>query len=980
MAEVTVSQLAITVGIPADRLLMQMKEAGLSHNVENEVVSDGDKQKLLAFLREANGTEEQETPKKITLKRKKISTLKGGSGQGRKTVNVEVRKKRTIVKPGNEQESTSDGQAESLQPEKEVAQPAAIDPPEQVVEKTPEEIAQEKAATEVREAREKAMRIAAVEAEKAAATAAIEEAERQAKEKIKHEAENRKRVEKEAIAAAERAARAAAAKEAEERIRLELAAIRTEKSALEEKAKHNPNDFEVKRQLAAAKRREQEETDAQERSIRQKERELEKRRQEELTKQREAEKIKAREDAKVAKEKETTETVSDKKKPALKAKRLRADTSQQVTQPNDDRKPRRGKEVKSSRGKGRGQNLQSRLTLDGEFQERGSRSRRKSKIKANVDRQAFEMPTEKQVFEVEVADGIQVGELASKLKIKSGEIVKSLLKMGVMATVNQVIDQDTAILLVEELGHKVKVVSETAVEDKLLDDLAVDEGTLESRAPVVTVMGHVDHGKTSLLDYIRQSRVAGAEAGGITQHIGAYHVETDRGMVTFLDTPGHAAFTAMRARGAQSTDIVILVVAADDGVMPQTEEAIQHAKAAGVPLVVAINKIDKEGADLERVKNELSAKDVIPEDWGGDTQFIPVSAHTGQGVDELLNAILLQSELLELKSAADVAARGVVIESRLDKGRGVVATVLVQSGTLKAGDIVLAGESFGRVRAMIDEVGKSTKTAGPSIPVEIVGLDSTPDAGDEFFVVESERKAREVAGIRNQRTRESRLSRQQASKLENMFTSMATASKQRLNVVLKTDVRGSLEAIQQALLEIGNDEVEVVIVSSGVGGITETDANLALTSNAIVFGFNVRADNAAKALMEKEAVEYRYYSVIYDVIDDVTKALTGMLSPEMREEIVGVAEVRDVFRSPKFGLIAGSMVIEGTLYRNKPIRVLRDDVVIYEGELESLRRFKDDVNEVRNGMECGIGVKNYQDVRAGDKIEVFDVKEIARSL
>jgi translation initiation factor IF-2 len=493
-------------------------------------------------------------------------------------------------------------------------------------------------------------------------------------------------------------------------------------------------------------------------------------------------------------------------------------------------------------------------------------------------------------------------------------------------------------------------------------------------------MGHVDHGKTSLLDYIRSSKVAGGEAGGITQHIGAYHVETPNGMVTFLDTPGHAAFTAMRARGAKSTDVIILVVAADDGVMPQTEEAVLHAKAAGVPIVVAVNKIDKESADPDRVKNELSAKDVIPEDWGGDTQFIGVSAHTGEGIEALLEAILLQSELLELKASKDIPGQGLVIESRLDKGRGAVATVLVQNGTLKHGDIVLAGENFGRVRAMVDEDGQAIDAAGPSIPVEILGIDGTPDAGDEFFVVESEKKAREVAEFRHVRTREQRLARQQAAKLENMFANMGGPEKQSLNVCVKADVRGSLEAIQSALLEIGNDEVSVNIVSAGVGGISETDVNLALTSGAVIFGFNVRADGSAKRLCETESIDLRYYSVIYDLLDDVKAALTGMLAPELREEIVGIAEVRDVFKSPKFGLIAGSIVLEGTVYRSKPIRVLRDNVVIYEGELESLRRFKDDVEEVRSGTECGIGVKNYQDVRPGDQIEVFDTKEVAREL
>jgi translation initiation factor IF-2 len=549
-----------------------------------------------------------------------------------------------------------------------------------------------------------------------------------------------------------------------------------------------------------------------------------------------------------------------------------------------------------------------------------------------------------------------------------------------MATINQMIDQDTATLVVEEMGHKVKLISADALEAKLEESLAQHEGTLESRAPVVTVMGHVDHGKTSLLDYIRKTHVASGEAGGITQHIGAYHVETDHGMISFLDTPGHAAFTAMRARGAKSTDIVILVVAADDGVMPQTEEAVQHARAAEVPLIVAVNKIDKEGADPERVKNELSAKDVIPEEWGGDTQFISVSAQTGEGIPELLDAVLLQAELLELQAPRDVPAQGIVIESRLDKGRGPVASLLVQSGTLRQGDIVLAGLEFGRVRAMLDENGQPIEEAGPSIPVEILGLNGTPDAGDQFAALENERRARELAEFRQEKTRETKLQRQQAAKLDNMFESMAAGEKKTLNIVVKADVRGSLEAIQTALVDLGNEEVQVNIVSGGVGGIAETDVSLAMTSNAVVFGFNVRADNAAKRLVEAEGVDLRYYNVIYDLIDDVKSALSGMLAPELREEIVGIAEVRDVFRSPKFGQIAGCMVVEGTVYRSKPIRVLRDNVVIYEGELESLRRFKDDANEVRNGMECGIGVKNYTDVKVGDLIEVYEVKEISRSL
>jgi len=592
----------------------------------------------------------------------------------------------------------------------------------------------------------------------------------------------------------------------------------------------------------------------------------------------------------------------------------------------------------------------------------------------------FQQPTAPMIREVELkGETITVGELASGMAVKAGEVIKELMKLGVMATINQALDNDTAILVIEEMGHKYKQVSDNIEEENLLEEVKYD-GEQVSRAPVVTVMGHVDHGKTSLLDYIRSTRVTSGEAGGITQHIGAYHVDTDKGMVTFLDTPGHAAFTAMRARGAQSTDIVILVVAADDGVMPQTEEAVQHARAAGVPIVVAVNKMDKESADPDRVKNELAAKDVIPEDWGGDVQFVPVSAHTGQGIDELLEAELLQSEMLELTAVADGPATGVVVESRLDKGRGPVATLLIQNGQLKRGDIVLAGTSIGRVRALLDENGQPIEEAGPSIPVEILGLNTPPGAGDQFLVAESEKRAREVAEIRSAKEKEQTQARQQAAKLDALFNMSGEAEASSLNIVVKTDVRGSLEALIGALEQLSTDEVKVTVVSSGVGGITETDANLAFASNAVIFGFNVRADAAAKRVVETNGLDMRYYSIIYDLIDDVKQAMSGLLAPELREEIVGIAEVRDVFKSPKMGAVAGCMVTEGTVYRNKKIRVLRDNVVVFEGELESLRRFKDDVQEVRQGMECGIAVKSYNDVKPGDQIEVFDVKEVARTI
>ena len=607
---------------------------------------------------------------------------------------------------------------------------------------------------------------------------------------------------------------------------------------------------------------------------------------------------------------------------------------------------------------------------------RGGRGKGKLK-KRNAH--GFQSPTGPVVRDVQIGETITVGDLAAQMSVKAAEVIKFMFKLGTPATINQVLDQETAQLVAEELGHKVTLVSDNALEDSLAESLKF-EGESFSRAPVVTVMGHVDHGKTSLLDYIRRAKVAAGEAGGITQHIGAYHVETERGMVTFLDTPGHAAFTAMRARGAKATDIVILVVAADDGVMPQTIEAVQHAKAAGVPLVVAVNKIDKPGADLDRIRSELSVHGVTSEEWGGDTPFVSVSAKMGTGVDELLEAVLLQAEVLELKATPSAPGRGVVVESRLDKGRGPVATVLVQDGTLRQGDMVLVGSNYGRIRAMLDENGKSIKEAGPSIPVEILGLDGTPDAGDEMSVMTDEKKAREVALFRQGKFREVKLARAHAGKLENIFENMGQEEKKTLNIVLKSDVRGSLEALQGALGGLGNDEVQVRVVGGGVGGITESDANLALASNAVLFGFNVRADAGARKIVEQEGLDMRYYNVIYDIIEDVKKALTGMLGSDVRENILGIAEVRDVFRSPKFGAIAGCMVIEGTVHRNRPIRVLREDIVIFEGELESLRRFKDDAAEVRAGMECGIGVKSYNDVKVGDKIEVFEKVQVARSL
>jgi translation initiation factor IF-2 len=615
-------------------------------------------------------------------------------------------------------------------------------------------------------------------------------------------------------------------------------------------------------------------------------------------------------------------------------------------------------------------------------------SRRKKKVKRRsgsgpmeVVKQAFERPTAPVVREVELGSTIKVGDLAQQMSVKANEVIRALMKLGVMATINQAIDQDTATLVVEEFGHTVRLLSDQGLEESILRDeaIAVDAGTAAPRPPVVTIMGHVDHGKTSLLDYIRRTTVAAGEAGGITQHIGAYHVETDKGWITFLDTPGHAAFTAMRARGAKVTDVVVLVVAADDGVMPQTEEAIQHAKAAGVPIIVAVNKMDKGDADPDRVRNELSTKGVIPEEWGGDTLFVNCSALTGAGVDKLLETILLQAELLELKSIPEGRAAGVVIESSLEKGRGPVATVLVTRGQLRPGDMLVAGHEYGRVRAMSDENGRPVMVAGPSRPVAVLGLSGTPNAGDEAVVLDDERRARELAQFRLSRTRDIRLAQQQTAKLEDMFTQIAAGGQKSLQLLIKADVQGSSEALRDAMLKLSNDEVPVKVIASGVGGISASDVQLAAASSAIIIGFNVRADGAARDAIKENGVDVRYYSVIYQAIDEVKAAVTGMLAPEEREQIVGLAQVREVFRSPKFGNVAGCLVIDGYVKRNNPIRVLRDNVVIYEGELESLRRFKDDVNEVRAGTECGIGVRNYDDVRAGDQIECFERVRVERT-
>ncbi len=854
MADVTVEQLAAVVGAPVERLLQQMKDAGLTKSSGKESVSDAEKQQLLAHLKQTHGDAGTGSePTKITLKRKTVSRMKvsGGSSGKNKVVNVEVRKKRTYVKRDAAEESPKADEANARSDKQEERGQRRDDRGQRKDDRGP------------------------------------------------RRDDRGARSDERGARSGDRAPRPGGDRSGGER-------------GPRPGGDRGPRTGGAPAPSAAPSFGDAPPPPADDRKSR--------------------------------------------NKRGTKGKDRRND--------NDDL-PRRGKGGRNERDDRRG----------------GSRKFARTMAPESMAAHGFTKPTAPVIREVSIPETITVAELASKMAVKAADVIKVMFKMGSMVTINQVIDQDTASIVVEEMGHKYRLTKADAIEDTLVDD-QLEEVVYEAkrRAPVVTVMGHVDHGKTSLLDYIRKSRVQAGEAGGITQHIGAYHVETDRGMVSFLDTPGHAAFTAMRARGAKATDIVILVVAADDGVMPQTEEAVQHAKAAGVPIVVAVNKMDKEDADPDRVKNELSARDVIPEEWGGDTQFMPVSALTGQGVEELLEAVILQAEVLELAAPDEGPAKGVVVESRLDKGRGPVATVLVQAGMLNQGDNILVGQQYGRVRAMLDENGKAIQAAGPSIPVEILGLDGTPDAGDEMVVVRDERKAREIAMFRQGKFREVKLARQQAAKLENVFSRMGSAEKKMLNIVLKADVRGSLEALTSSLQEQGNDEVEVRVISSGVGGITETDANLALASNAVIVGFNVRADASARKVIEAEEVDLRYYSVIYDIIDDVRKALTGMLGSDTREQIVGTAEVREVFRSPKFGAVAGCMVIEGTVYRNDRIRVLRDNVVIYEGELESLRRFKDDMNEVRNGMECGIAVKSYNDVKPGDKIEVYKSVEVQRTL
>jgi len=846
MSKVTVSQLADVLGVDSNKLLAQLKDAGIKADSGEDSVSNDDKKRLLAHLRASHGKIESDAtaPRRVTLKRKSVSELRvPGSGPraSTRTVNVEVRKRRTYVKREVVQEEIGTGASD----------------------------------------REDARRI-------------LEEslAQREADEQARQEQVDKVRAKKD-----EEARQAA------------------EQLALQEAEEKNRKEAEERAQREEARRRAEDE---------------ERRREEERSR-------------KLAEEQRRREKEKGKSKTRYGRKELH------VAEGAAARRRKAGPRMRPS-------------------------------ASARPSEHGFSRPTTPVVREVEVPEAITVADLAKQMAVKVGEVIKVMMRMGMMVTINQSLDQDTAMLVAEEMGHAAKPATQKDVEQELIAEEDVDLGEEVTRPPVVTVMGHVDHGKTSLLDYIRHTHVVEGEAGGITQHIGAYHVKTDRGIVTFLDTPGHAAFTAMRARGAQATDIVILVVAADDGVMPQTREAIQHARAAETPIIVAINKIDRAEADVDRVRTDLSKEEVIPEDWGGKDIFINVSAKTGEGVDALLEAILLQAEVMELTANPDARARGVVVESSLDKGRGPIATLLIQQGTLHRGDMILAGREYGRVRAMFDENGESIESAGPSMPAVVQGLSGVPQAGDEVLAVANERKAREASAQRQDRERETRLARQQAAKLQNLFETMGQEEQTNVNLLIRADVQGSVEALRDALTRLSTDEVKVNVVASGVGAITENDATLAQASSAIIIGFNVRADATARKVIQEHELDLHYYSVIYDAIDEVKAAITGLLGTEVREQIVGLAEVKDVFRSSKFGAIAGCLVVEGVVRRHNPIRVLRENVVIFEGELESLRRFKDDVNEVQSGTECGIGVKMYNDIKPGDHIECFERIEVARTL
>jgi translation initiation factor IF-2 len=921
MSEVTVKDLAKIVGATPERLLVQLAEAGVAASSADSLIDDGDKMKLLAHLRQHAAGSVDSKPNRITLQRKKQEEIKVGGGAARgKTVAVEYRSSKTYV----------------------AREPVAPTPPAAVVASPPAPPAAAARApvpVPVSEVSQTPAQLPVAEAVAPQATPAP------------------------AVAAAPLVVEVPAAPVA-------VPAPPTAAQQMDESPIDAPVQPVVPPIAVAAEPFDTvlDTSDDKTASVG-------------------APLLPPEIDERTGRPKSRLRIIAmpaPEVAPAVERVRPAAASAELKSAVAGDDAERKKGAKHSGKGRHEREAKGGRAELHlgaGAGERRAKRSKKsngRSGVAINSQLTNFEKPTAPIVREITVPETISVADLAQKMAVKGVDVVKILFSMGVMATINQMIDQDTATLVVEEMGHTAVPVSDSTLEAELVD--AIEQGIALPRPPVVTVMGHVDHGKTSLLDYIRRTKVTAGEAGGITQHVGAYHVETSRGVISFLDTPGHEAFTAMRARGASVTDIVVLVVAADDGVMPQTKEAVQHARAAGVPIVVAINKIDKPNIDLERIRSELAQLEVISEEWGGDTQFVPVSAKTGEGIDKLLDAILVQSEVLELKAPVEGHAKGSVVESSLEKGRGPVATVLVRSGTLKKGDVVLVGFEYGRVRAMLDENGHQIDSAGPSIPVVIIGLSGTPLAGDDLVVVEDERKAREIAMFRAGKFRDSRLATQQSTKLENMFEQLKEGEISALNVLVKTDVQGSAEAIRDSLNKLSTDEVKVNVLMSSVGGISESDVNLAVTSNAIMIGFNVRAEASARKLAQAQNVEIRYYSIIYEMLDDVKQAMSGLLGTETQEKILGLVEVRDVFRSPKFGAIAGCMVTEGLIHRGNPIRVLRDSIVIYEGELESLRRFKDDVQEVRAGFDCGIGVKNYNDVRVGDVIEVFERIQVQRTM
>ncbi|GIZ53783.1 translation initiation factor IF-2 [Noviherbaspirillum aridicola] len=937
MASNNVAQFATELKMPADLLLTQLRAAGVEKSSASDPLSKEDKDKLLNHLRRSHGAAPDGEKRKITLTRKETTEIKQADATGKsRTIQVEVRKKRTFIK-------RDEPTAEETTPAP-VVDEAELERRAEEARRQAELLARQEA-----ELREKQERLARLEAEKEAQAKAMreaEEAERAAAARAA--AEQAARIEKEQVSAAEEERRRAA-DEAKKKASEEEARAAAERAAATERARRA-----VAEEVAQIK-------------------------------------------AMMSQPRKVMKAPEPAPAPAPAAKAAEGTLHKPADKkPGDkpgDKKPVTGdkKSIKSANvsstwqddAKKRGAGLKTRGATPAPGGRDGWRGGPKGRRSHGHDDQResnFQVPTEAIVRDVHVPETITVAELAHKMAVKASEVIKQLMKLGQMVTINQVLDQETAMIVVEEMGHK-------ALAAKLDDPEAMLEETGEHadaellpRAPVVTVMGHVDHGKTSLLDSIRRAKVAAGEAGGITQHIGAYHVETPRGIITFLDTPGHEAFTAMRARGAKATDIVILVVAADDGVMPQTKEAIAHAKAAGVPIVVAINKIDKQGANPDRVKQELVAEQVVPEEYGGDSPFIEVSAKTGQGIDDLLENVLLQAEVLELRAPVDTLAKGLVIEAKLDKGRGPVATVLVQSGTLKRGDVVLAGSSYGRVRAMLDENGKTIATAGPSIPVEIQGLTEVPAAGEEVMVMADERKAREIALFRQGKFRDVKLAKQQAAKLENMFEQMGEGEVKNLPLIIKADVQGSQEAIVHAMQKLSTNEVRVQVVHAAVGGISESDVNLAVASKAVIIGFNVRADASARKLAETSGIDIRYYNIIYDAVDEIKAAMSGMLAPEKREAALGLVEIRQVFHVSKVGSIAGCYVLDGLVRRGASVRLLRDNVVLWTGELDSLKRFKDDVKEVKAGFECGLSLKNFNDIKEGDQLEVFEVQEVARTL